>query len=159
MIDPDSGSVVLDAATLLQAGMSQQTFLASSIGCSARAGARNADYQWYSADVIVEGEPWLAGLCFNNNRLEIVTLSPRSPYTSWSDFSSDYEERTAIRLCSILRRWLDREPSMKMPLMDTYSLPWGQASAGLAPQNAAASMGVHYRLPPEVRCQRLEESA
>jgi hypothetical protein len=145
MIDPRSGAITLSPTNILLAGMPLQTFLSSSLASSARIGPTVSGYQWYYVEVEIAPEPWSLSLCFHNEQLETVDISPRSPYDSWNDFSEDYEKRTAAELRKLLFEWLGQNPSKQLPMMDFYSFSWGIASAGLVPQNATASMGVRYK--------------
>jgi hypothetical protein len=146
MIDPASGAIVLDARHVFRSGMPEQDFVNSSIGRSARSGPTNAGYQWYYVELMIDAEQWSVSLCFHDERLETVSMSPVPPYDSWADFSEEHERQTAGKLRTWLSQWLGREPSRQLPLMDVYDFPWGIASAGVVPQDATASLGVHYAI-------------
>ncbi|MEM7261853.1 MAG: hypothetical protein AAF488_07650 [Planctomycetota bacterium] len=81
--------------------LSEDAFLSSSAGSSARELVRNGFYRSYASDepVLVFGRPFSpTTLWFVAERLESVSLTPAGTGSSWSDYSeaTDSETKTEI---------------------------------------------------------------
>jgi hypothetical protein len=146
-LDPATGALKLDDwDTALAPALTRKAFLALPLGKTVRDLVVNEPWHsWQLADCKIGGRPFLLGVFYEGERLDMVQLflQDRRYGTSWEDFSPEKEKARHAAHWRWLRSQLGNAGT-RSPAGDERRFAWGSAGAYYDPRNEESSIVISY---------------